>query len=50
MEMILKFGDFTRVGVGEGICILLILLPGGSHNIHRTHILRLGPEGEILPS
>lgn len=38
--MTLKFGDSTRMGIGEGECVLLILFPGGSHNIHRTHRLR----------
>lgn len=47
MEMTLKFGDCTRVqGVGVGgECVLLILLPGGSHNIHRTQT-PVGPKGE----
>lgn len=40
MEMILKSGDSVRVGVGKGGCVLLILLPGDSHDIHRTHRLR----------
>lgn len=31
---------FYRVGVGKGVCVLLILLPGGSYDIHRTHRLR----------
>lgn len=38
--MPLEFGDSTRVGGGEGECVLLIVLPGGSHNIHRAHRLR----------
>lgn len=39
-EMILKFGDSKRVWMGKGVCVLLILLPGGSHTIHGTHRLR----------
>lgn len=39
--MILTFGDSAKgVEVGKGISVLLILLPGGSHDIHRTHRLR----------
>ena len=45
-EIILKCGQSKRVGVGRSICVLLILLPGGSHDIHRTHRLRWDLQGK----